>query len=129
MREFSCEAHLRFTVPGDPHARLALRKQDDHENSLTTRGVRPYAAALVAAGVVGAALAIGAMTLLLSPQDPRPVSPIELGPPAASDRGDERRERQRRAERRERLRRQAARRAARRARDGNQAPVAPGGAP
>src|SRR5918996_453322 len=94
MRGFSCDAHRRLTERAHSAARVALDDRGDHENALTTRGaVRPYAAALVTAGVLGAAVAIGAMALLLSPQDPPPLEPIQLQQPAGPDRSDERRER------------------------------------
>jgi hypothetical protein len=80
--------------------------------------VRTRPAGLVAIGILLGALAVGAMSMLLSPEDPPPVRPIELDGPSAADRAEERRERlerRRRAERRERLerrRREARRRAA-----------------
>ncbi|MGH2783067.1 MAG: hypothetical protein ACRDLA_17000, partial [Thermoleophilaceae bacterium] len=59
-------------------------------------------AGLVALGFVAGALAVGAMTLLLRPQAPPRVEPIELSLPAERDRAEERRDRaeRRRAERR-----------------------------
>ncbi|MGH2805033.1 MAG: hypothetical protein ACRDL4_18635, partial [Thermoleophilaceae bacterium] len=61
-------------------------------------------AGLVALGFVAGALAVGAMTLLLRPQAPPRVEPIELSLPAERDRAEERRdrveERRDRAERR-----------------------------
>ena len=123
---------LHWTV----FTRMAARHDDDHESALRNRtgqrgAVRPYVAALLAAGFVAAAGAVGAMTTLLSPHDPPRIDPIELHQPAAPDRSDERRERierRKRADRRERLerrKRQARRRAARRDRDEGSTPVAP----
>src|SRR5918996_2573541 len=133
MRGFSCDAHRRLTERAHSGARVALDDRGDHENALTTRGaVRPYAAALVTAGVLGAAVAIGAMALLLSPQDPPPLEPIQLQQPAGPDRSDERRERlerRRRAERRERLAERRRRQAARRDRDESRAPAPPSASP
>jgi hypothetical protein len=159
MRGFSWNAHDPLTPPPHSGRRVAGTRRDEHEHPLTrqtargrdgprtsergpARGaprergaVRPQLAALVAAGFLGAAAAVGAMTLLLSPNHPPPLKPIEVGQPAAPERSDERRERleeRRRSERRERLerrRRQARRRAARRDGGERHAPVSPGAGP
>src|SRR5687768_5801171 len=111
MRRVSCEPHHELIARLDLVTRMTGTQGEDHESALRNRTgergvVRPHVAALVAAGFVVAAGAVGAMTRLLSPDGPRRVDPIELQQPAAPQRSDERRERierRKRAARRERL--------------------------
>jgi hypothetical protein len=147
MREFSCAAHPGLTPTADAATKLAWLRRHDREDTLIRRGgdreglardrrrrpggqrgaVRPRAAVLVAAGVLIGAVAVGAMSLLLRPEDPSPVQPIELEAPSRADERRERLERRRTAERRERLerRRRAARRRAARRRGGGPTRQAP----
>jgi hypothetical protein len=92
---------------------VATRDRSKHEDALTNAGeaqrgaVRPRTAALLAAALTGAVIAIGAMGMLLRPDAPPAVTPIEVRQPAERDRDGStaRREPARRQKRAERPRR------------------------